>query len=144
MKTSISGSLCQRLCPGELSAPAAAVRDDAGSLVVFDIGRPAVRRVWQVGGADAGGTGLRSRDGAAAVSVAGRHDSVAVEVDDPFTEAGVRGKDAVVAVAMDAGRRDQAAESGEKLEGREGEDGAAVAGGTGGQVEDLENAGIAI
>jgi hypothetical protein len=77
----------------------------------------------------------------------GRHDSVAVEVDDPFAEAGVRGKDAVVAVAMDAGRRDQAAQRGEQpkrsegrrrqREGREGEDGAAVAGGTGGQVEDL-------
>jgi hypothetical protein len=37
---------------------------------------------------------------------------------------------AVVAVAMDAGRRDQAAECGEKLEGGEGEDGAAVAGGS--------------
>jgi hypothetical protein len=78
-----------------------------------------VRRVCQVGGAHAGGTGLRSRDGAAAVSVAGCHDGVAVEVDDPFAEAGVRGKDAVVAVAVDAWRWDQAAECGEKLEGRE-------------------------
>jgi hypothetical protein len=50
----------------------------------------------------------------------------------------------VVAVAVDAWRWDQAAECGEKLEGREGEDGAAVAGGTGGQVEDLADAVVAV
>jgi hypothetical protein len=102
-----------------------------------------VRRVWQVGGADPGGSCCGSQDGAA-VGVPRRHDSVAVEVGDPFAESGVRGKDAVVAVAVDAGRRDQAGERGQELEGREGEDGAAVAGGTGGQVEDLANAVVAV
>jgi hypothetical protein len=50
----------------------------------------------------------------------------------------------VVAVAMDARRRDEAGECSQKLEGREGEDGAAVAGGSRGQVEDLADAGIAV
>jgi hypothetical protein len=40
--------------------------------------------------------------------------------------------------------RDEAGEHGEKLKGREGEDGAAVAGGSRGQVEDLADAGIAV
>jgi hypothetical protein len=69
---------------------------------------------------------------------------VAAEVDDPLAQACVRCEDAVVAVAMDAGRRDQAAQPGEKLEGGEGEDGAAVAGGLRGQVDDLADAGIAV
>jgi hypothetical protein len=94
-----------------------------------------VRRVWQVGD-------FRSQDGAAAVRVAGRHDSVAIEVDDPFAEAGVRGKDAVIAVAVDAGWRDEAGEGGEKLEAREGEDGAAVAGGTRRVIENLADRGL--
>jgi hypothetical protein len=49
----------------------------------------------------------------------------------------------VVAVAVDAGRRDEAAQRGEKREGREDEDGAAVAGGSRGEVEDLADAGLA-
>jgi hypothetical protein len=73
-----------------------------------------------------------------------RNGVVAAEVDDPLTQAGVRCEDAVVTVAVDAGRRDQSAERGEKLEGREGEDGAAVAGGTRGQVEDLADAVVAV
>jgi hypothetical protein len=42
---------------------------------------------------------------------------VAAEGDDPGPEACVGGEDAVVAVAVDAGRRDQAGEGVEKLEG---------------------------
>jgi hypothetical protein len=49
----------------------------------------------------------------------------------------------MIAVARDAWRWDQAAQRGEELEGREGEDGAAVAGGSRGVVEDLANAGLA-
>jgi hypothetical protein len=64
-------------------------------------GGGAVRRVWQVGGADPGGICCGSQDGAA-VSVARRHDRVAVEVDDPFSEAGVRSEDTMIAVAVDA------------------------------------------
>jgi hypothetical protein len=44
---------------------------------------------------------------------------VAAEVDDPLAQASVRGEDAVVAVAVDAGWRNQTAEGGEKLEGGE-------------------------
>jgi hypothetical protein len=50
----------------------------------------------------------------------------------------------VVAVAVDAWRWDQAAECGEKLEGREGEDGAAVAGGSCREVDDLVDTGLAV
>jgi hypothetical protein len=50
----------------------------------------------------------------------------------------------VVAVAMDAGRRDQAAQCGEKLEGGEGEDGATVAGGSRREVDDLVDTGLAV
>jgi hypothetical protein len=50
----------------------------------------------------------------------------------------------MIAVAVDAWRRDQSTQRGEKLEGREGEDGAAVAGGTRGQVEDLADAVVAV
>jgi hypothetical protein len=116
-------------------------------------GGGAVRGVRQVGGADAGGSCCGSRNGTA-VGVARRHDSVAAEGDYPLAQARVRCEDAVVAVAMDAGRRDQAAQCGEQpkrsegrrrqLEGGEGEDGAAVTGGSRGQVEDLADAGIAI
>jgi hypothetical protein len=42
----------------------------------------------------------------------------------------------VIAVVVDPGRRDQAREGFEELEGREGEEGAAVGGGVGWLVED--------
>jgi hypothetical protein len=65
-------------------------------------------------------------------------------VDHPLAYASVGCEDAVVAVAVDAGRRDQAAQRGEKLEGGEGEDGAAVAGGSCREVDDLVNTGLAV
>ncbi len=68
---------------------------------------------------------------------------VAAEGDDLLAQSSVRGEDAVVAVAVDAGWRDEAAQRSEKLEGREDEDGAAVAGGSRGVVEDLADAGLA-
>jgi hypothetical protein len=49
----------------------------------------------------------------------------------------------VVAVAVDAGWRDETTDGGEELEGREDEDGAAVAGGSRGVVEDLADDGLA-
>lgn len=49
----------------------------------------------------------------------------------------------MVAVAVDGGRRDEAFEGGEELEGREGEDSAAVAGGPRGVVENLADRGLA-
>jgi hypothetical protein len=55
----------------------------------------------------------------------------------------LQSEDAMIAVARDAWRWDQAAQRGEELEGREGEDGAAVAGGSRGVVEELANAGLA-
>ncbi len=65
---------------------------------------------------------------------------VASEGDDPGPEAGVRGEHAVVAVAVDPGRRDQAREGFEKLERREGEEGPAIGGGAGWLIEDPANA----
>jgi len=65
----------------------------------------------------------------------------AAECDDAGTEPGIGGEDAVVAVAMDAGRRDQAGEGGEELERGEGEDGATVGCGSGQVIEDLVYAG---
>jgi hypothetical protein len=47
-------------------------------------------------------------------------------------------------VAVDAGRWDQAAECGEKFEGREGEDGTAVAGGSCRVVDDPVDAAVAV
>jgi hypothetical protein len=47
--------------------------------------------------------------------------TVAAQGNDTLAQERVRGEDAVVAMAVDAGRRDEAADSGEKLEGREGE-----------------------
>jgi hypothetical protein len=73
-----------------------------------------------------------------------RFGAVAAEIDHPLAQARVRGEDAVVAVAVDAWRWDEAAQRGEKLEGGEGEDGAAVAGGSRRQVYDLADAGIAL
>jgi hypothetical protein len=55
---------------------------------------------------------------------------VAAGMDHVRAQARFRGEDAVVAVAVDAWRWDEAAERGEKLEGGEGEGGAAVAGGS--------------
>lgn len=57
-------------------------------------------------------------------------------------EPGVGGEDAVIAVAVDAGRRDEAGKSGEEVERREGDDGAAVGCGTGQVIEDLADAGV--
>jgi hypothetical protein len=48
--------------------------------------------------------------------------SVGREGDDPLSQACVGGEDAVIAVAMDAGRRDEAAERLEEVEGREAEE----------------------
>jgi hypothetical protein len=53
----------------------------------------------------------------AAGGVARRLADVAVELDDPFAQARVRCEDAVVAVAVDTGWRDESAQCGEKLEG---------------------------
>jgi hypothetical protein len=64
----------------------------------------------------------------------GRVGVVASEGDDPGPEPCVGGEDAVVAVAVDAGWGDQAGEGVEKREGREGEKGAAVRGGTCGVI----------
>jgi hypothetical protein len=61
---------------------------------------------------------------------------VAAEGDDPGTEPGDGGEDAVVAVAVDPRRRDQTGKGAEKFEGRQGENGAAARGGAGGRVED--------
>jgi len=55
--------------------------------------------------------------------------AVASAGDDAFAQARVGREDAMVAVAVDAGRRDEAAHGGEKFQGREDEDGATVAGG---------------
>jgi len=65
----------------------------------------------------------------------------AAQSDDAGAEPGVGRKDAVVAVAVDTGRRDEAGEGGEKVEGREGEDSAAVERGSGQEIEDLAHAG---
>jgi len=56
---------------------------------------------------------------------------VAAEGDDPDPEACVGSENAVITVAVDPGWGDQAGEGVEKLEGREGEEGAAVGGGAG-------------
>jgi hypothetical protein len=64
-------------------------------------------------------------------------------VDHLLAQASVGCKDAVVAVAVDAGRRDQAAQCGQELERREGEDGAAVAGGSRAEVDDLADTDLA-
>ena len=69
---------------------------------------------------------------------------VAAHGDDPGAECGVRREDAVVAVAVDAGRRDETADGGEKFEGREGEDGATVGRGPRRVVEDLADGGPAL
>ena len=63
------------------------------------------------------------------------------EGDDAGAEPGVGREDAVVAVAVDAGRRDEAGEGGEEVERREGEDGAAVERGAWQVIEDLAHAG---
>jgi hypothetical protein len=108
-------------------------------------GGGALRGVGQVGGVSVSGSaGMAGLAGCETVRAAGRCGVVAAEGDYPLAQARGRCEDAVVAVAMDAGRRDQAAQCGEKLEGGEGEDGAAVAGGSRGQLEDLADAGIAI
>ena len=49
----------------------------------------------------------------------------------------------MVAVAVDTGRRDEATQRGEKIEGREDEDGADVASEPRGVVEDLADADLA-
>ena len=68
--------------------------------------------------------------------------AVAAEGDDVGPEPRVGRQDSVVAVAVDAGWGDQTGEGVQKLEGREGEEGAAVGGGTGRSVEDPTDAGV--
>jgi hypothetical protein len=81
-------------------------------------GGGAVGGVRQVGGVSVFGSGGIARLAVgAAVCAAGRCGVVAAEADHPLAQARVRCEDAVVAVAVDAGRWDQAAECGEKLEG---------------------------
>lgn len=60
--------------------------------------------------------------------------------DDARAQAGVRCEDAMVAVAVDARRRDEASERGEEVERREDEQGAAVGCGARRPVEDLSYA----
>ena len=67
---------------------------------------------------------------------------LASEGDDAGTEPCVGGEDAVVAVAVDPGRRDQPGEGVEELKGREGEEGTPVRGGTGWLVEHAADAGV--
>jgi hypothetical protein len=68
---------------------------------------------------------------------------VAAEGDDAGAQGGVGGEDAVVAVTVDAGWQDEAGERCEKLERREGKEGAAVRGGPRRVVADLAYAGLA-
>jgi hypothetical protein len=83
-------------------------------------GGGALRGVRQVGGGGVqGGASIVRLTACQAADVGG---VVAAEVDHLLTQARGRGKDTVVAVAMDAWRRDQTAECGEKFEGREGEE----------------------
>ncbi|HUF31424.1 MAG TPA: hypothetical protein VMM77_12300, partial [Gemmatimonadaceae bacterium] len=111
-------------------------------------GGGALRGVRQVGDVGLGRAGLgrqvvaRAADSRAARRLA----VVAAEIDDPFAQPCVGCEDAVVAVAVNAGRRDQAAQRGEKLEGREGEDSAAVADGSrrGGGAALLARLGVAL
>jgi hypothetical protein len=94
-------------------------------------GGGALRGVRQVGGIGVpGGAGIVRLAACQAERAGGHRGVVASEVDHLLAQARVRCKDAVVAVAVDTGRRDEAAQCGEKLEGGEGEDGAAVAGGS--------------
>jgi hypothetical protein len=65
---------------------------------------------------------------------------VVAEGDDSGSKSCIGGEDAVIAVAVDPGRRDQAGEGIEELERREDEEGAAVGGGASGLVEDPANA----
>jgi hypothetical protein len=68
-----------------------------------------LRRFGEVGRAGLDSAGLSRATRRLAV--------VAAEGDRPLAQPGVRGEDTVVAVAVDAGRRDEAGERGEKLEG---------------------------
>jgi len=61
--------------------------------------------------------------------------------DDVQAEARVGREDAMIAVAMDAGRRDEAAEGRKKFQGGEDEDGATIGGGPRRVVEDLADGG---
>ncbi len=63
--------------------------------------------------------------------------------EDVFAQARVGPENAMIAVAMDAGRRDEAAEGGEELEGREDEHGATVRRGPRRLVADLADGGLA-
>jgi hypothetical protein len=72
----------------------------------------------------------------------GRGGVVAAEGDDPAPEARVGGEDAVVPVAVEPGRRDQAGESVEEFEGGEGEDRTAVGGGAGRLVVHATDTGV--
>ena len=65
----------------------------------------------------------------------------AVQGHDAGPETRIGGEDAVVAVAVDAGRGDEAGKGGEELERREGEDRAAVGCGSRQVIEDLAHAG---
>jgi hypothetical protein len=80
-------------------------------------GGGALRCVRQVGGGGVSGSLGSMRPAVCDAVRAGGRRVVTAEVDDLLAQARVRCEDAVVAVAMDAGRRDQTAECGEKLEG---------------------------
>jgi hypothetical protein len=108
------------------------------------------RAAARCGSLEVGGVGVSGSVGIArlafceAVRAAGCC-GVAAELDHALARESVRCENAlvVVAVAVDAGRRDQAAQRGEELERREGEDGAAVAGGPRRELEDPADAGLA-
>jgi hypothetical protein len=118
---------------GEDSRVGAAVGTGEGEYLIYagkeaspaGAGGGALRGVRQVGGIGvSGGAGIVRLAACQAERAGGRRGVVASEVDHPLAQARARCEDAVVAVAVDAWRWDQAAECGEELEGREGEDGA--------------------
>jgi hypothetical protein len=63
---------------------------------------------------------------------------------DEAAQSGIGGEDAVVALAVDAGRRDEAGEGVEKFEGREREDGAPIGGGPGQAVDHTANVTVTV
>ncbi|MEJ2582741.1 MAG: hypothetical protein P8127_14065 [Acidobacteriota bacterium] len=98
------------------------------------------------GGAGEGGGGFLANVslGLLAEDVGDLDTHLPSEGDDVGPEPCVGGQHAVVAVAVDPGRRDQPREGLEELEGREGEEGAAVGGGTGRLVDHPPDAGIVV
>jgi hypothetical protein len=98
-----------------------------------------------------GEEGEDAQVGAAVGALEGEDLLGAAQGDDAGAEPGVGRQHAVVAVAVDAGWRDEASEDGEEpersagrrrqVEGREDEDGAAIERGSGQVIEDLAHAG---